>query len=72
MTPDNRGYYKFNRIRGLSFLKFGMTHVGLAINGEDLDQRGATLVHIFVSEGMIIIDADRAHCALVSAPAGSK
>ncbi len=27
MTPDDRGYYKFNRIRGLSSQKFGMTHV---------------------------------------------
>jgi hypothetical protein len=27
MTPDDRGYDKFNRIRGLLSQKFGMTHV---------------------------------------------
>jgi hypothetical protein len=27
MTPDDRGYDKFNRSRGFSSQKFGMTHI---------------------------------------------
>jgi hypothetical protein len=32
MTPDDRGYYKFNRIRGLLSKKFGMTLVSALHN----------------------------------------
>jgi hypothetical protein len=31
MTPDDRGYSKFNRFRGSFSQKFGMTHVSVVL-----------------------------------------